>query len=154
LLCAAAFFAPFLIGHPADAVGVIVNALIITAALKLDRMRVLPVIIIAVLGVIMRAIVFGPLVPFLPVVALLALAGNAILVYFIRMEADSVLGTATGIMAKTAFMATAATVLAAFGILPPPVLSLMGFFQMYTAAIGGAFVLLAREGAKRYLEKV
>ena len=148
---AAAFLSPLLIGHPAEAVGIIVNAMIIFAALRLGALRSVPVIILPVLGVLARAVITGPFAPFLPLMAALALAGNAVLVIVIRMASgDRMLGTATGIVAKAAFMSSASAALAGMGALPKPALATMGFFQLYTAAAGGAIILLAEECLRRH----
>jgi len=153
ILAVIAFITPLLIGHPAEAVGIIVNAVLVLGAIKLDKIRIIPVIILPGIGVLARGIVFGPMAPFLPIVVLLAWIGNAILVLFIRMKVDRILGTAAGAIAKTAFMATAASFLVFLKVLPPPVLATMGFFQLYTAAIGGAAVILADKGIKRTISK-
>ncbi len=148
---AAAFLSPLLIGHPAEAVGIIVNSMLIFAALRLGTLRAVPVIVLPVLGVLARAAIIGPFAPFLPIAAALALTGNAVLVIIIRMISDDrTLGVATGIVAKTALMSSASAALAGMGALPRPALATMGFFQLYTAAAGGAIVLLAEECWRRY----
>ncbi|MFH0956817.1 MAG: hypothetical protein V1813_03070 [Candidatus Aenigmatarchaeota archaeon] len=145
ILYAIVFLSPLLVGHPQDAVGIIVNGALVFAALRLPVKRAVPVIVIPVLGVLARALVFGPFPPFLPVTILLALAGNAILVSLIIAVKRKWLNLAAGIITKSAFMFLCTTALVSLSILPAAVLAVMGLFQFYTAAVGGAAVMLVLE---------
>ena len=59
------FFVPFLLAHPPLLVGIIVTAMLITAALNLRGYKLLPVILLPSLGVLTAGLIFGPLSIFL-----------------------------------------------------------------------------------------
>lgn len=145
ILYAIAFLSPLLIGHPADAVGVIVNGALVFAALRLGWRKAALVTVVPVLGVLSRTLMFGPIPPFLPVTVLLAVAGNSILVWAVIAIKRKWLNLAAGVIAKTAFMFLCASALAGLSVLPAAVLASMGLFQLYTAAVGGAAVMAVLE---------
>lgn len=149
VLYAIVFLSPLLIGHPQDAVGVIVNAAVVFSALRLGWKRTVPVLVVPVLGVLSRAAAFGPFPPFLPVTVTLAVAGNAVLAFLIIYVRKRLAGLAAGVLAKTALMFAASSILVGAGVLPEAVLSSMGLFQLYTAAAGGAAAVLALEVQER-----
>ena len=75
------FFLPFFIGHPQIVVGVLVNALLITSALNVKGVKLLPVIIAPALGALTRGMLFGPFTLFLVYMIPFIWIGNAVLVY-------------------------------------------------------------------------
>lgn len=136
------FFIPFLLGHPQIVVGVIVNAFLISAALKLGKYAVLPIVITPTLGVLSRGIIFGPYTPFLLYMIPFIWAGNYLLVYIFRklkvqknLNYWLTLGVGAGV--KAGFLFAIASILFYFGIVPALFLTAMGIFQLITAVLGG-----------------
>jgi hypothetical protein len=140
------FFLPFLIGHPQQIVGVLVNAMLVMSALNLKGYRLLPVIIAPTLGVFARGIIFGPFTIFLAYMIPFIWIGNFILVYAfqklkVQKKINSWITLAIGALAKTAFLFTIAYLLVNVGIIPALFLTTMGVFQLYTAIAGGIIAI-------------
>lgn len=140
------FLVPFLIGHPQQIVGVIVNAMLVLSALNLKGTKLLPVIIAPSLGVLARGIIFGPYTIFLTIMIPFIWLGNFILVYAIQKlhvhkKINKWTTLATGALAKTTFLFTTAFLLVNIGALPALFLTTMGIFQLYTAITGGIIAI-------------
>lgn len=136
------FFTPFLLGHPQYVVGVVVNAMLILAALRIGKYGVLPVIMLPSLGVLSRGLIFGPYTPLLAYMIPFIWLGNGILVYSIKKivaekKFNKWLGLGAGTVAKTAFLFTMASVFVTFGLIPSIFLTSMGILQLATAIGGG-----------------
>lgn len=149
----ACFLVPFLIGHPQLAVGVVVNAALVLAALNLRSKAVLPVILLPSVGVLARGLVFGPFTAFLVYMVPFIWAGNAILVWaFKNLYLEGRMGRLTtlftGSVLKTLFLFTSAFILVSAGILPEAFLAAMGVMQFTTAMIGG-FLALSGHNVKK-----
>jgi len=149
------FFVPLLMGHPQIAVGVIVNAALITAALNLKGYKLLPVILLPSLGVLSRGLIFGPYSIFLVYMIPFIWVGNAILVfsfkYFKLMHKKNYWVTlAIGTLLKSGFLFVSALVLYKLGVLPVIFLTAMGVLQVGTA-IGGGIVAYGIHYGKKSL---
>jgi hypothetical protein len=149
------FFVPFFLGHPQLVVGAVVNAFLISAALKLGKYAVLPIVITPTLGVLSRGIIFGPYTPFLLYMIPFIWIGNYLLVYcFKKLNVQKklnywlTLGVGAGI--KAGFLFAVASILFYFGIVPALFLTTMGSFQLITALMGGA-VAFGYEKASRMI---
>jgi hypothetical protein len=141
ILSLIAFLAPVLIGHPAQLVGVIVNAALVLAALRLDKIRAVPLIVMPGLGSLSRSLLFGPFNPFQIYIIPLVWVGNGLLVFAFRLRLNRWLAMPCGAVLKTAFLFSGAFLLVSMKLLPAPVLDSMGFLQIYTAIIGGGIAL-------------
>jgi len=136
------FFTPLLMGHPQYAVGIVVNAALITAALNLKGYNLLPVIILPSLGVLSRGILFGPFSKFLVYMIPFIWIGNSILVFsfkHFRLEKKHSYWITLGIgtLLKSGFLFISAFALHKLGILPVMFLTAMGLIQIVTAIGGG-----------------
>ena len=149
------FFIPFFMGHPQLAVGIVVNAALVMAALNLKGYKLLPVILLPSLGVLSRGVIFGPFSKFLVYMIPFIWIGNFILVlsfkyfkmgkkynYWVTLGIGSVL--------KTGFLFLSAFVLYKLGILPVIFLTAMGMLQVGTA-IGGGIVAYGIHYGKKSL---
>lgn len=139
---AVCFFAPFLLGHPQQVVGIVVNAMLVTAALNLKGAKLLPVITVPCLGVLSRGLVFGPLTVFLVYFIPFIWIGNAILVFSFKhfrlakkMNYWAVLAIGTAL--KSGFLFASAVVLYKLGAVPAVFMASMGSMQVFTAVLGG-----------------
>lgn len=138
----ASFFIPLFIGHPQILVGTLVNAFLISAALKLEKYKILPIIIAPSLGALSRGILFGPytvyLLYFIPFIWL----GNTLLVISFRhFKLNKKLNywptLAIGIVLKVGLLFSLALLLFKLGIVPVIFLTAMGITQIITALLGG-----------------
>ncbi len=140
----ACVLAPLLIGHPADAVGVIVNFCLVLAALNFRRWEVILIILLPSLGAVARNYLFGAK-SLLPVLTLpIVWIGNAALVVvikwlYLKLKWNNWLVLAIAVIVKALVMFGIAALMIALKILPPakPLYWQFGVFQLYTAAIGG-----------------
>ena len=140
---AAGFFIPFFIGHPQIAVGIIVNAMLITAALNLKGWKIAPIVILPALAMLSRGMLFGPFTIYLVYMVPFIWIGNTILVlsfkYFkLRKKQNYWLTLVLGAFFKSGFLFLTAFALYSLGIIPVIFLAAMGAMQLVTALIGGA----------------
>jgi hypothetical protein len=135
------FLVPFFFGHPQLVVGIIVNAALVLAALRLDTAKAIPVILTPSLGVLARGLIFGPYTIYLVYMIPFIWFGNAILVYLVKKFNKKSFGLGVGAVTKTAFLFLSAYVLAHLSVLPVVFLTGMGVLQFITAAIGGIVAL-------------
>lgn len=152
------FFLPFLIGHPQQIVGVLVNTMLILSAMNLKGYRLLPVIIAPTLGVFARGMIFGPFTIFLAYMIPFIWVGNFILVYaFQKLKVQKKINywitLAVGALAKTAFLFTIAYLLVNVGVIPVLFLTTMGLFQLYTAVAGGIIAIGIQTARKKISQK-
>lgn len=138
------FMLPFAVGHPQIVVGVLVNALIIRAALSLPSYKTLPVIVAPAVGAIAQGALFGPLNVFLVYLMPFIWVGNYILLYAFKMKIahgyNYFLTLLAGAGAKAAFLFSAAYVLYSASVIPAAFLASMGMMQFTTAILGGLLV--------------
>lgn len=138
IYAAVAFFLPLFIGHPQIIVGVVVNALLIISALNVKGYKLLPVIIMPVLGALSRGVLFGPFTVFLLFMAPFIWIGNGILVAaFRKIKLNYFVTLIIGSAVKAGFLFLCAFVLYKLGAVPALFLTTMGMFQLYTALLGG-----------------
>ena len=137
---AVCFFVPFLLGHPQELVGVIVNAMLITTALQSSSLkRALPVIFAPSIAVLSRGLIFGPLTVYLIYMIPFIWVGNLLLVALVRRLRTknywpSLLASAA---VKSGFLFLSAFSLVSLALIPPIFLVSMGAIQIYTAVAGG-----------------
>ena len=136
-LSVAAFFAPFLIGHPQWLVGTIVNTGLFLSAIFLPKRYILPAIIFPSLGVLARGIVFGPFTPFLAYFLPFIWLGNLILILVFKRA-----GFVAGALAKFLFLFLIASIYVELNFAPAVFLQAMGLNQLATAMAGGLLALL------------
>jgi hypothetical protein len=136
-LAGLAFMIPFTLGHPQQLVGVLVNALIIRAALTLPRDRALPVAFAPTLGVLARGLLFGPFTFYVALMMPLIWAGNYILLWAFSLRGNYALTLGLSSLAKAAFLYSGACALYGAGLMPAALLPAMGAFQLATAVAGG-----------------
>jgi hypothetical protein len=139
---AVCFFLPLMIGHPQIVVGVVVNAMLITAALNLKGYKLWPVILLPALGALSRGVLFGPFTIFLVYMIPFIWIGNAILVYTFKimkleMKKNYIFTLVVGALLKAGFLFLIALTLFKLGIIPVIFLAAMGLFQLWTALAGG-----------------
>jgi len=149
------FFLPLMIGHPQIIVGVVVNALLISSALNIRGYKLLPVIIAPAFGAFSRGILFGPFTIFLVYMIPFIWIGNAILVYVFKelnlhKKINRWITLLAGSILKAAFLFSVAFTFVKAGILPALFLTTMGFFQLYTAILGGIMALGLQSVRKRF----
>ena len=139
---AAGFFIPFFIGHPQIAVGIIVNAMLITSALNLKGWKIAPIIILPSLAMLSRGLLFGPFTIYLLYLVPFIWIGNFILVisfkYFkLRLKRNYWLTLVLGSLFKSGFLFLSVFVLYLLGLIPVIFLAAMGLMQVVTAVFGG-----------------
>lgn len=139
----AGFFVPFLLGHPQELVGVVVNAMLTTAAIEASSLKsCLPVALAPSLGVLCRGLIFGPYTPYLAVMVPFIWTGNLVLMYLMRLmkkirKENYWTSLGVGAVAKVAILYSSALLLVSAKILPPIFLTTMGVVQLWTALGGG-----------------
>ena len=138
------FLVPFMMGHPQELVGVIVNATLVLSAIEFGfNKKTVPLLFAPSLGVLARGLIFGPLTPFLLIMLPFIWISNAIIVFGISKifkEKDTNYGIALGIsaLAKSGFLFGTASILVSAAVLPAMFLTAMGIIQLYKALVGGA----------------
>ena len=147
------FFVPFLIGHPQLLVGIIVNTMLIAAALNLKGYQLLPIIIAPSLGVLARGMVFGPLTIYLIYLLPFIWIGNTLLVISfkwlkLKSKQNYWLTLIVGSAFKSGFLFLAALLLYSLGIIPVIFLTAMGLIQLTTALSGGVAAYALHHGKK------
>ena len=137
-----AFAIPFLFPHPQILTGVVVNALLVFAALGMRGNSVLPVILLPSIGAIANGLLFGPLTIFLVYLVPFIWIGNFLLVYGIKHFAGMGFWKAGAVSAflKAGAIFLPAYFLFAAGVLPEALLIPMGALQVATA-LGGIVLI-------------
>ena len=151
----ASFFLPIVIGHPQIVVGMLVNTMLITAALNLKGYKLLPIILAPSLGALSAGLLFGKFTMFLVYLIPFIWVGNAILVFAfkwlkLRLQKNYLLTLVIGSGAKSLFLFGSAFLLFKLGIVPVMFLTAMGIIQL-TTALGGGIVAYGFQAAKRKL---
>jgi hypothetical protein len=151
---AVCFFLPFMMSHPQLAVGTVVNAMLITAALNIKGYKLLPVILLPSVGVLTAGLIFGSFTVFLVYLLPFIWIGNAILVYTfkimkLQMKKNYILTLIIGAALKSGFLFLSALVLFKFGIIPIIFLTAMGILQLTTALSGGIAAYILHYTKKR-----
>lgn len=132
------FLLSFTVGHPQLLVGVLVNALIIRAALSLPRHRGLPVVFTPVFGAIFRGVIFGPWTIVLVYLAPFIWAGNYVVYRAFREGMGRYFAVLLlSSLTKAGLIYSGAYILHAIGLVPGFMLYSMGVIQFVTALIGG-----------------
>lgn len=144
LLALAGFFLPFLIGHPQELVGVLVNMFLIRCAMHSRFLNTLPVILLPSLGALTAGLLFGAQTKFLLYFIPFIWVANALLVlsykYFTFEKKAGVLRTSLAVsFLKAGFLFLAAVVLVSFAGVPAAFLMAMGPMQLATA-LGGYYL--------------
>jgi hypothetical protein len=136
-LSALGFLIPFSFGHPQLLVGVLVNALIIRAAMTLPLNRALPIAFTPTLGVLARGLLFGPFTIFVVYLLPFICVGNILLLWAFSKGGNFGFTLAASSVVKAAFLYSSAYVLFVLGIIPAVLLPAMGVLQLTTALAGG-----------------
>lgn len=136
------FFLPVVLGHSQLIVGIVVNAMLITAALNLKGYKLLPVILAPSLGALSAGLLFGNLTVFLLYLIPFIWIGNAIFVFSFKwlklhLKKNYLLTLAIGSVAKAGFLFLSALILFKLGFIPVIFLTAMGIIQLTTALGGG-----------------
>ena len=138
------FLIPFLIPGPQILTGILVNALIIRAAIALPSWKTLPVIFTPSIGALAQGVLFGPFSMFLVFMMPFIWAGNLILAYAISSWKRNTRGyffaLGAGSLAKAGLLYATAYMLYSASIIPAIFLTAMGTIQVATAVLGGIVV--------------
>lgn len=137
-----AFAIPFALPHPQILTGVVVNALLVFAALGMRGKSVLPVVLLPSVGAVANGLLFGPLTIFLVYLVPFIWIGNFLLVYGIKEFMGMGFWKAGAI---SSFIKAGAIFLPAYGlyaagVVPEALLIPMGALQIGTALGGIAAV--------------
>jgi hypothetical protein len=146
-LAALGFLIPFTMGHPQILVGVLVNALLIRAAMTLPMNKALPIAFTPTIGVLARGLLFGPFTLYLVFLTPFIWAGNYLLMWAFKRGFGFVPTLIGGSIAKAGLLYGSALILYFAGIIPAIMLPAMGLMQLTTALAGGilAFVEMKAE---------
>lgn len=139
---AAGFFIPIFMSHPQIAVGIIVNAFLISSSTKLKGWSILPIVITPSLGALSRGLLFGPYTVFLLYMIPFIWVGNYLLTYCFRKfkiekKMNYWLTLVIGTTVKSVFLFAAAYILFSLGAIPAVFLTAFGIMQAVTAFSGG-----------------
>ena len=143
------FFLPLFLGHPQILVGIVVNASLVLAALRLKTKQLLPVIIMPVLGTLSRGLLFGPFTIYLLYLIPFIWISNALLVYFVKKINKKILGLSIGSIIKSSFLFLSAFLLVRLSVIPTIFLIAMGPTQLLTAISGGTLALIGDKFLKK-----
>jgi hypothetical protein len=154
---AVSFFVPFLLAHPQILVGIVVNAMLITAALNLKGYRLLPVIMLPSIGVLTAGLIFGPLSVYLIYFIPFVWIGNAILVFSFKLfklqkKLNYIITLVLGAALKSGFLFLCAYILVSLSVVPSMFLTAMGMLQVVTA-LGGGAAAYGLHYSKKYLAR-
>ncbi len=155
IVAALAFLIPFALGGPQLVVGSLVNAALVYAALNVSSGRALPVVFMPSIAALARGVLFGALTPFLAIMLPFIWAGNALLVYSIKLMSSRnvpawiTLPCAAAVKAGWIFVFAALFV--QLDVLPSAMLSAMGLVQLATALIGAAIAVGATAIVDRFV---
>jgi len=125
-------------GFPQPITGPLVNAVLYLSALLVGSWSGVIIGIFTPLIAFMRGILPAPLAPMIPFIAI----GNGVLVlvFFILMEKNKIIGIVVASVVKYLILSTAVRYVVS---VPGKVAQMMGLPQLYTALIGGGIALLA-----------
>ena len=131
------FFIPFLLGHPQILVGVVINVLLIRAALTLKKEKIWPIIFLPSLGVISRGLLFSTLTPFLFYLLPFIFLGNFALVYLVKknQESNIINKLLSPALFKAVIIGIGAFVFIKLSLVPSILLSAMSISQFINAFI-------------------
>ena len=152
-----AFLIPFVLGGPQLLVGSLVNAALVYAALNVSSGRALPVVFMPSIAALTRGALFGALTPYLAIMLPVIWAGNALLVYSIKlMSARNVpllISLPGAAVLKAGLIFLFAFSLVQIDVLPQAMVSAMGLVQLWTALIGTAIAVGATGIVNRIVSK-
>ncbi len=142
-----AFAIPFVFPHPQILTGIVVNALLVFAALGMRGNSVIPVILLPSIGAVANGLLFGPLTIFLIYLIPFIWIGNFLLVYGIKHFAEMGFWKAGAISAflKAGAIFLPAYFLFAAGVLPEALLIPMSMLQIATALGGIAIIGIGKK---------
>lgn len=132
-----AFFVPLVIAKPQLLVGSIINFLIVFSTLKYGTKKTIPVVVIPSLVATGTGLLFGGATIFLLYLMPFIMISNGIMSYVIYKR-KNILLLLFGISLKVLFLFSMTLILTKTVGLPSIFLSSMGYFQLYTALIGGS----------------
>lgn len=146
-----AFAIPFVFPHPQILTGIVVNALLVFAALGMRGNSVIPVILLPSIGAVANGLLFGPLTIFLIYLIPFIWIGNFLLVYGIKHFAEMGFWKA-GIVSSV--LKAGAIFLPAYGlyltgVIPEILLIPMGILQIGTALGGIALIGVGKRIMKK-----
>lgn len=156
IVAALAFLIPFALGGPQLLIGSLVNAALVYAALNVSAGRALPVVFMPSIAALGRGVLFGTLTPFLAIMIPFIWAGNALLVYSVKMMSSRnvprwiALPCAAAI--KAGWLFVFASLFVQLDVLPAAMLSAMGLAQLWTALIGAAVAVAATAAVDRFVK--
>jgi len=144
LFCLIAFLVPFVLPGPQPLIGSLVNVLLFSASLKLDKKSLILVMILPSLAAFSRGLIFGPATLFLFYFLPFIWVGNFILTLIFQQKTIStpLFRVILASVAKASFLYFVAQIYFAFHIVPKIFVTSMGIIQLTTALIGGLIVLI------------
>lgn len=150
VICLASFIIPFSLSGPQILVGSLVNTLLFSASLKLDKKSLILVTVLPSLAAFSRGLIFGPATLFLFYFLPFIWAGNYILVFIFQQKISiAFVRIILASIAKASFLYLIAQIYFAFHIVPKIFVTSMGIIQFITALIGGLVTLLIYKKVKR-----
>lgn len=144
-LLSTAFLIPFFISGPQLLTGTIVNTLLFLFVSQTNSKKLLPIVILPSIGAVLNGILFGKFTVFLLYFLPFIWIGNYVLIrtfsllrknnpFFVSVLLSSVL--------KFFVLISTAYLFVGLKVVPALFIQLMGFFQLYTAIMGGLLALL------------
>jgi len=140
-----AFLIPFTLNGPQLLTGSVVNAILYTAALKLNKKNLLILIVLPSLGALAHGVVFGPLTFYLFYFLPFIWIGNIILIGIFRQNKMISLIWLRILLAsaiKAGFLYFVAKIYFVFHTIPSLFVTSMGMIQFITAILGGTSALI------------
>ncbi|MBU4466845.1 hypothetical protein L6250_03805 [Candidatus Parcubacteria bacterium] len=137
ILAGLALSIPAIFTSPQWLIGIIVNALLFVAAIKLDSKNHWPVIILPSLGALLHGVIFGPLTFFLIYFIPFIWLGNYLLVRLASFKWPFVWRVIIASVLKSTILFLTAFFYVNISLVPKIFLSSMGLMQLVTALIGG-----------------
>lgn len=149
------FFIPLIFRHTQLITGIIVNTLLILAALNIKNYKLLPVIIFPSIGAVTAGLLFGPFTVYLIYLIPFIWIGNSILILSfkhlkLKKKNNYLFTLIISSAAKSLFLFLSAFILYYLGIIPVIFLIAMGVLQL-TTAIGGGVVAYGVQKMKRLI---
>ena len=141
------FVAHFFFKHPQERLGIVINTLLVLAALNLRGKKLIPVIILPSLGALLGSYLFHDMTFMILSFVPLLWIGNTILVLafkwlYLERKINFFLTLFIGATTKYLFLTLAAYVFIVYGLAPDVFMQSMGRIQLITAVFGGIIAFL------------
>jgi hypothetical protein len=132
---------PITFSHSQIITGILVNTVLVVAALRLKFYQALPVILLPSIGALASGFIFGPFTVFLIYMIPFIWIGNTILVLTYKKINNKIFALIFSSALKALFLFSMALLLYKLNIIPVIFLTTMGVLQLITALAGGIITL-------------